>query len=222
MNTRSLEPSLPRRWSEPPARSSVPMVAQVGCRREVPGLGSGAAWRINPGIGQRSEGWAALAQSGGAELRQQSRHRYGCPGRGGSGNRRAAGRGAPAGANGRPHAGEDRPTCGLGDRGRGRHQLGCGSAARRPGSRRWATLPRWDSRTCPLTGWGGRAGPQRMAYIEGAIDRNASLADDFEIFRASDGTPLSFTPKTDVGRGLVAESRCLHPHPRRPDQWHDG
>ena len=61
----------------------------------------------------------------------------------------------------------------------------------------------------PLTGWGGRTGPQRRAYIQGAIDAHPSLADDFDILRATDGTPLAYNPKTEVGAGLLAEAQAF-------------
>ena len=61
----------------------------------------------------------------------------------------------------------------------------------------------------PLTGWGGRTGIQRTAYIEGAIERNPSLADDFFVVRDETGRAVMVQPRTDVARGLVAESRAF-------------
>ena len=60
----------------------------------------------------------------------------------------------------------------------------------------------------PLTGWGGRTSVQRTAYIEGAIESNPSLADDFFVVRDETGRVVMVQPKTDVGRGLVAESEA--------------
>ena len=61
----------------------------------------------------------------------------------------------------------------------------------------------------PLTGWGGRTGVQRTAYIEGAIESNPSLADDFFVVRDETGRAVMVQPRTDVGRGLVAESEAF-------------
>ena len=61
----------------------------------------------------------------------------------------------------------------------------------------------------PLTGWGSRTGVQRTAYIEGAIERNPSLAENFYVVRDDNGRAVMVQPTTDVGRGLAAESRAF-------------